>query len=226
MNIHSRLSKIRMTSIALLCVIPLFTGMFPVSPGICEMKTGDDLISLHVQNKALGEVLQAISEMTGYLFVIDGKWEDLPVSTSFQNLALHSGLQRILKNLNNAIIYSSDGEITIVIYDTDRAPLGTIPYNDKNAQDNDQTARAALEADAPASDSILLAESGEPVAEPLSPPTEGRDQESPEQIPEPAAEESKPEIGIPPEETQSMPEENRSAADSGSAGMQQRPPEP
>jgi hypothetical protein len=124
---------------------------------------------------------------------------------------LDKGLQRILKNLNSAVIYGSNAEITIVIYDRGKAGSGIIPH--------DKTASAALELDAGAPDSIQLAASSEPAAEALTRPSEGREQNFPEQIPEPDSEGSKPEIGLPPEET-------GSSTDEVGSGTAQESPEP
>ena len=200
----------RISAIIAIFVITLVTGMFPESLGFCKRKTGDDVISLRVQNEPLGDVLQTISEMTGHLFILERKWENLPVSASFQNLSLHRGMQRILKDLNNAIIYGSDGEITIFI--KDKSSLRTMA-------DNDSAAQTAQGEEASAVDSSLLTESSAPVHEPLNQPTEGQIQESPEQFPESLGKKSKPEFSLPPEEIQS------SANDSG-AGVKQDSPEP
>jgi hypothetical protein len=94
------------------------------SPGV-KASSGDDLISLNVQDIPLGDVLDQISESTGYEFIIDASWTSLPVSASLTNVPLHNGLKRILGALNNAIIYSGDGKIRIIIYEkkqSDTAP--------------------------------------------------------------------------------------------------------
>jgi hypothetical protein len=85
-------------------------------------KSGDELISLNVMNKPLGDVLKKISKITGYAFSMDEQWNDIMVSGSFENLPLHNGLKKILWNLNNAIIYGTDGIIKIVILGKIQAP--------------------------------------------------------------------------------------------------------
>ena len=95
-----------------------------LSPEV-QASSGDDLISLNVQNKPLGEVLDQISESTGYEFTIDASWKNRPVTSSLTNVPLHDGLKRILGNLNNAIIYEADGKIRIVIHE--KTPSGRTP---------------------------------------------------------------------------------------------------
>ena len=111
---------------AILCLTVFIFANLTVlpSPGV-KASSGDDLISLNVQDVPLSEVLDEISESTGYEFIIDEAWASLPVSASLTNVPLHNGLKRILGALNNAIIYSGDGKIRIIIYD--RKPPGTSP---------------------------------------------------------------------------------------------------
>ncbi|MGD9301092.1 MAG: hypothetical protein PVI13_05925, partial [Desulfobacterales bacterium] len=77
----------------------------------------DEIISLELTNQPLGEVLEEITAATGYRFIFDESWDDFPVSASIKNEPLHRGLKRILRKLNNAVIYNSDRTIKIVIYD-------------------------------------------------------------------------------------------------------------
>jgi hypothetical protein len=76
----------------------------------------DEIISVEVQAQPLGEVLADISEATGYQFSIHESWADFPITTSFKDEPMHQGLKKILRRLNNAIIYGSDGTIKILIY--------------------------------------------------------------------------------------------------------------
>ena len=77
----------------------------------------NELISLKVENKPLVEVLDDVSKATGYELIIDEIWADLPVTVRFDNLPLDQALKLILANVNNAIIYGSDGKILINIYE-------------------------------------------------------------------------------------------------------------
>ncbi len=83
-----------------------------------ETASVDNPISLTMENRPLGEVLDAITEMTGHTFSIDEQWRDLPVSVSADRLPLYKVLKLLFANLNNAIIYKSDGNIKIMIYST------------------------------------------------------------------------------------------------------------
>jgi hypothetical protein len=87
----------------------------------CENSKAEELISLDIKNKPLGEVLEDISAETGYQFSIDESWNDFPVTASIKNEPLHKGLQRILRNLNTAVIYGSDGIIKIKIYEREKS---------------------------------------------------------------------------------------------------------
>jgi hypothetical protein len=87
----------------------------------------NELFSLEVNKKPLSDVLNQISETTGYEFEIAEQWDDFPVTVAFVDLPLHEGLKRILNGLNNAVIYDSDGKIKILIYgkvEDERRPSG------------------------------------------------------------------------------------------------------
>jgi type II secretory pathway component GspD/PulD (secretin) len=96
---------------AILCVCFLST--------VCdaaETATGDEPISLNIENRPLGEVLATITKITGHAFIIDAQWLDMPVSISVEATPLHKVLKFIFTDTNNAIIYKSDGNIKIIIY--------------------------------------------------------------------------------------------------------------
>jgi hypothetical protein len=104
-------------------------------PANCENSIAEELISLDIKNKPLGEVLEDISAETGYQFSIDESWNKFPVTASIKNEPLHKGLQRILRNLNNAVIYGSDGTIKIKIYEREKSsgnPAGRSIVNRSN----------------------------------------------------------------------------------------------
>jgi hypothetical protein len=104
-------------------------------PANCENSIAEELISLDIKNKPLGEVLEDISAETGYQFSIDESWNKFPVTASIKNEPLHRGLQRILRNLNNAVIYGSDGTIKIKIYEREKSsgnPAGRSIVNRSN----------------------------------------------------------------------------------------------
>ena len=82
-----------------------------------ETDAGDELISLTVKNEPLGDVLYKVSMATGYDISLDNKWQNYRVTASLEEVSLHKGLKRILRNLNSAIIYVSSKKIKIIIYD-------------------------------------------------------------------------------------------------------------
>lgn len=110
-------------------------GLSMPLPANCENSIAEELISLDIKNKPLGEVLEDISAETGYQFSIDESWNDFPVTASIKNEPLHRGLKRILRNLNNAVIYGSDGTIKIKIYEREKSsgnPAGRSIVNRSN----------------------------------------------------------------------------------------------
>jgi hypothetical protein len=94
-----------------------FWGLFIPTPAICDSSVADEIISLNVTDRPLGEVLENISITADCQFSFDESWEDYPITTSFNSEPLHRGLKRIFRNINNAVIYGADRTIKIVIYD-------------------------------------------------------------------------------------------------------------
>ena len=58
-----------------------------------------------------------VSVATGYDISLDNKWQNYRVTASLEDVSLHKGLKRILRNLNSIIIYVSKKKIKIIIYD-------------------------------------------------------------------------------------------------------------
>jgi hypothetical protein len=81
-----------------------------------ETASGDELISLNVEQKPLGEVLAMITKITGHVFIIDSQLLDMPVSISVKEIPLHKALKLIFSDTNSAFIYKSDGKIKIIVY--------------------------------------------------------------------------------------------------------------
>lgn len=98
-----------------------------------ETNTADELISLTVKDEPLGDVFKKVSMATGYEISLDNKWQSYRVTASLEEVSLHKGLKRILRNLNNVIIYGSSKKIKIIIYDN-TAPEGvsSAPSSDKS----------------------------------------------------------------------------------------------
>ena len=79
--------------------------------------SGDELISLTAKEEPLADVLKKISMSTGYEIILGDNWRSYPVTVSLEEVPLNRGLKRILKDLNNAIVYVSSKKIEIIIYD-------------------------------------------------------------------------------------------------------------
>ncbi|MFO7554011.1 MAG: hypothetical protein R6W88_02290 [Desulfobacterales bacterium] len=106
------------TALMILLLLAMLSLIFPIpSSAGNESKAGDELISLKVKDEPLGNVLNKISVATGYDISLDDKWRNYRVTASLEEVSLHEGLKRILRNLNSAIIYVSSKKIQIIIYD-------------------------------------------------------------------------------------------------------------
>jgi hypothetical protein len=101
----------------LLFWLACFCGLIFPAPAVGEKSVADEIISLDVADKPLGEVLDNISDVAGCRFKIDAVWEDYPITASFKNEPLYRVLKRIFRDFNNAVIYGSDRTIKIIIYD-------------------------------------------------------------------------------------------------------------
>ncbi len=82
-----------------------------------DINVGEEIISLTVKDEPLGDVLYKVSMATGYQISLDKKWQSYRITASLEEVSLHKGLKRILRNLNSAIIYVSNKKIKIIIYD-------------------------------------------------------------------------------------------------------------
>jgi hypothetical protein len=109
-----------------------------------ETASGDEPVSLNVEQKPLGEVLAMITKTTGHAFIIDDQWLDMPVSISVKATPLHRALKFIFTDINNAIIYQSDGKIKIILY-------SEAPEKDKGSA-SQQTASPPETASSPATE--------------------------------------------------------------------------
>lgn len=76
----------------------------------------EPVFSLDVRNMPLVQVLDQIERETGRRLVMEPSWNQYPITVSFRNFSLGSGLKRVLANLNHAVIYESQQEIRIVIF--------------------------------------------------------------------------------------------------------------
>lgn len=92
-------------------------GIFLPNIGLTDNMVGGEIISLEITDQPLGEVLDEIEDATGYQFIFDETWGNFLISASIKNEPLHKALKRILGNLNNVIIYSSNRTVKIIIFD-------------------------------------------------------------------------------------------------------------
>jgi hypothetical protein len=97
-----------------------------------KTNTGDELVSLTAKDEPLGYVLKKISMATGYEIVLDHNWQNYLVSVTLDEVPLDKALKRILKDLNNVIVYVSRKKIKIIIYDKMSPERGSpAPSNEK-----------------------------------------------------------------------------------------------
>lgn len=129
-------------------------GIFIPSSAIGDNSVADEIVSLNVTDKPLGEVLRDISIAVGCQFSMDESWEDYPITASFDNEPLYRGLKLIFRDLNNAVIYGADHTIRIIIYDeSESSGKGIGPeVTNQPSQDTSQSPLRHSEATAPQPD--------------------------------------------------------------------------
>jgi type II secretory pathway component GspD/PulD (secretin) len=97
-----------------------FLLIFLICYGTAQGKSEfSELVSLNIRNAPLAEVLDKVSQASGYEFIIDENWYDLPISVTFDAIPLEQALKRILANVNHAIVYNSDRRVLIRIFEND-----------------------------------------------------------------------------------------------------------
>jgi len=103
--------------VCLLIGLAGYNGFFIPTPAICDNSVADEIISVKVTGRPLGEVLENISIAADCQFKIDESWREYPVTASFDNEPLYRGLKLILRDINTAVIYGADRTIKIIVYD-------------------------------------------------------------------------------------------------------------
>ena len=63
------------------------------------------VFSIDVKDKALGEVLEDISNATGYSIILNGENDNLSVSLKLRNVGLEETLKRVLKDINYTVVW-------------------------------------------------------------------------------------------------------------------------
>jgi hypothetical protein len=177
--------------VACVCFGLIFSYWFFIpATAVGEKSVADEIISLDVTDRPLGEVLESISDATGCQFKIDASWEDYPITASFTDEPLYRVLKRIFLQLNSAVIYGSDRTIKIIIYDENMSSGKAAGYSVAIkpaeepvallAPDNEATApqpevEAAEESSIRENDEQSPEETGEPVVEENQSDTENSD---------------------------------------------------
>jgi len=99
--------------VAVLCLVLFACAAFAAEP----TSPKQERITVNAKDRPLGEVLSAISQTTGYRFILDERWRAYPVTAYLVEAPLHSGLKRILSGLNHAIVYLPEDRIKIQIFE-------------------------------------------------------------------------------------------------------------
>lgn len=87
-----------------------------LQPAFAQELSPNPVISLSVKEEPLIDVLDDITEQTGYRFELSEEWESHPISANVKDLPLERGLKRILKNLNHTILWGEDNVVNIRVY--------------------------------------------------------------------------------------------------------------
>ena len=75
--------------------------------------------SLEAKGTPLGEIIQKLSEISGYEISLDPDWEAMLVSISMRNVTLYEGLNLLLSRLNSAIVIDpGEKKCSITIFDS------------------------------------------------------------------------------------------------------------
>lgn len=113
---HGDLNRYRHYLIIMMMLLFLTTEGNFINQVRGQELTEEPNISIEIQDQPLGEVLDIISQDTGYTFNVSRQWKDYSVNASIQSMPLNKGLNRILAGLNHVIIYESEKNINILVY--------------------------------------------------------------------------------------------------------------
>lgn len=162
-----------------LCWLAFFNGLLFPAKVIGEKSVADEVISLDVKNEPLGEVLEDISIAASCQISIDESWEDYPVTAAFENEPLYRVLKRVLRNVNNAVIFGADRTIKITIYGEVTSSSRNIGHSitTQSFQESLRQSQPFSEATAPQPEVEISEEIGgedqpQSIAEPASEPNE------------------------------------------------------
>lgn len=111
----------------------IFTILAPCSTADEPAQPSEPTVTIVAQNEPLGQVLEKIGRETHSTLTVSEGWQNHPVSIDLKGIPLSEGLNRILVNLNYAIIYESDTAIRISIYDAGDSSGAAIPERNYRA---------------------------------------------------------------------------------------------
>jgi hypothetical protein len=94
-----------------------FIGFFIPAQVAGENSVADEIISLNVTDRPLGEVLENLSIAANCRISIDESWQDYPITASFDDEPLYRGLKLILRHISNAVVYGRDRTVKIIVFD-------------------------------------------------------------------------------------------------------------
>lgn len=88
---------------------------------LCHLSVGaesspDRSISLDITNRPLSDVLDRLSQLTGYRFIYDRDWANENISVKIVNQGLDKTLRTVLGHYNFGILYGTDESARIMIY--------------------------------------------------------------------------------------------------------------
>jgi type II secretory pathway component GspD/PulD (secretin) len=106
---------------ALVPVLAILAALAPAAALSQSLSAAEQTISVSVQARPLGEVLDKIARDTGRMFLYDSVWRSHPVTVSFENTPLRLGLKRVLEGLNSAIVFRPNGSVQLIIIGSAKA---------------------------------------------------------------------------------------------------------
>jgi hypothetical protein len=114
--------------ILLFVIIFAISGSGNIKARVFEDVSGAVLISVQAKNSPLSEVLNDMAQQTGYTFMVDPRWQNLPVTVSLNDVALHEALRIILKDFSVSIIQDNPRQknIAIIIADMTGSHAGSL----------------------------------------------------------------------------------------------------
>ena len=100
--------------IILICIVLILPCVISIN-AIDEILISKHKITLNVENKKLGSILDAVNKETGILISCDKGAFDKKISMRFSSLSQDEGIKRILSRTNYIIIYGADKNIKKII---------------------------------------------------------------------------------------------------------------